>query len=101
MVEHGVAGEEGDDGGVGGGIVAETYFFDPSEEGESVDGAAGAVDDPEDEGLVEVGDDGADGVLEAGGPRALGHHVADRFVEGDGGTAFGTGAVATSGGEWI
>lgn len=74
MVEHGVACEDGDDVLVGSLGVAEAGLFDPAEEVEGAFGGGGG-DDGEDEGLGEVGDEAADGVLEAGGPGAGGDHV--------------------------
>lgn len=80
MVEHGGAGKEQDDLPIGIGIMAEASLLDPAEEVEGVVGMAGAAENGEDEGLVE-GSEGADGVLEAGGPGPPCHHVADGLVQ--------------------
>lgn len=55
--------------------------FDPAVELEGLIGALGAVEDVADEGRVEPGDQGADRVLEPGGPGTVRHHPADNNLE--------------------
>lgn len=81
MVEHKVPRKDRDDLKIGIAIVAEACLLDPSEEAEGVVRVARAAEDAEHEGLVEVGDEIPNGVLEAGRPWSLGHHVAYRLVE--------------------
>ena len=82
MVELGVSAEDLDDleGGFRG-VGEEAGALDPAVELKRVFRRGGAVEDVVDKGRVKFRDEGADGVLEARGPRAVGHHLADGEFE--------------------
>ena len=82
MVELGVSAEDLDDleGGFRG-VGEEAGALDPAVELKRVFRRGGAVEDVVDEGGVEFRDEGADRVLEARGPCAVGHHLADGEFE--------------------
>lgn len=95
MVEHGVASENRNDLAVGESVMAEASLLDPTEELKSESGARGGIaKDGKDERLGEGWDEGANGVLEAGGPGSAGHHV----TNGGGHVVSGFSAMGSLGG---
>jgi len=78
VVEFGVAPEDLDDleGGVRG-VGEEACAFNPAVELERVFRRGGAMEDIVDEGRIEARDEGADRVLQAGGPGPVRHHSAN------------------------